>query len=137
MELVREQTGHVQRIQKTLTEANIRLDSVMSDIMGFSGRRMIEAMIASRTAYNVTMSLDEGREGLGRQRCFACLARFVDGGVGVQHVAHLFGPGLPVDLDESLEFTQDMRVAKGVIDRNYPPPCAQTRSLNPCGYGSN
>src|SRR3974390_1940067 len=45
-QLVREQTRHVQRIQKTLTEANIRLDSVLSDIMGASGRRMIEAMIA-------------------------------------------------------------------------------------------
>jgi transposase len=45
-QLVREQTRHVQRIQKTLTEANIRLDSVLSDIMGLSGRRMIEAMIA-------------------------------------------------------------------------------------------
>ena len=44
-QLVREQTRHVQRIQKTLTEANIRLDSVLSDIMGLSGRRMIEAMI--------------------------------------------------------------------------------------------
>ena len=44
-QLVREQTRHVQRIQKTLTEANIRLDSVLSDIMGASGRRMIEAMI--------------------------------------------------------------------------------------------
>ena len=45
-QLVREQTRHVQRIQKTLTEANIRLDSVISDIMGLNGRRMIEAMIA-------------------------------------------------------------------------------------------
>jgi transposase len=45
-QLVREQTSHVQRIQKTLTEANIRLDSVLSDIMGGAGRRMIEAMIA-------------------------------------------------------------------------------------------
>jgi transposase len=45
-QLVREQTRHVQRIQKTLTEANIRLDSVLSDIMGASGRRMIEAMNA-------------------------------------------------------------------------------------------
>lgn len=44
-QLVREQTRHVQRIQKTLTEANIRLDSVISDIMGLSGRRMIKAMI--------------------------------------------------------------------------------------------
>ncbi len=45
-QLVHEQTRHVQRIQKTLTEANIRLDSVLSDVMGASGRRMIEAMIA-------------------------------------------------------------------------------------------
>src|SRR5580700_4744670 len=44
-QLVRDQTSHVQRIQKTLTEANIRLDSVISDIMGVNGRRMIEAMI--------------------------------------------------------------------------------------------
>jgi transposase len=45
-QLGREQTRHVQRIQKTLVEANIKLDSVLSDIMGASGRRMIEAMIA-------------------------------------------------------------------------------------------
>jgi transposase len=44
-QLVREQTRHVQRIQKTLTEANIQLDSVISDIMGRNGRRIIEAMI--------------------------------------------------------------------------------------------
>src|ERR1700693_6046455 len=45
-QLGREQTRHVQRIQKTLAEANIKLDSVLSDIMGVSGRRIIEAMIA-------------------------------------------------------------------------------------------
>jgi transposase len=44
-QFVRDQTRHVQRIQKTLTEANIRLDSVISDIMGCNGRRMIQAMI--------------------------------------------------------------------------------------------
>jgi len=37
---------HVQRIQKTIEEANIKLDSVITDILGVSGRRMIEAMIA-------------------------------------------------------------------------------------------
>jgi transposase len=44
-QLSREQTRHVQRIQKTLEEANIKLDSVLSDIMGASARRMICAMI--------------------------------------------------------------------------------------------
>jgi transposase len=45
-QLTREQTRHIQRLQKTLEEANIKLDSVISDIMGVSGRAMIEAMIA-------------------------------------------------------------------------------------------
>ena len=45
-QLIREQTRHVQRIEKTLAEANIKLGSVISDIMGASGRRIIEAMIA-------------------------------------------------------------------------------------------
>jgi transposase len=44
-QLVREQTRHVQRIEKTLAEANIKLSSVISDILGASGRRMIQAMI--------------------------------------------------------------------------------------------
>lgn len=44
-QLSREQTRHVQRIQKTLAEANIRLDMVLSDIMGASGRRILTAMI--------------------------------------------------------------------------------------------
>lgn len=45
-QLTREQTRHIQRIQKTLEAANIKLDSVISDIMGVSGRRMIDAMMA-------------------------------------------------------------------------------------------
>jgi len=44
-QLTREQASHVQRIQKTLEEANIKLDSVITHILGLSGRRMIEAMI--------------------------------------------------------------------------------------------
>jgi transposase len=46
-QLTREQTRYTQRIQKTLEEANIKLDSVISDIMGVSGHKMIEAMIAA------------------------------------------------------------------------------------------
>ena len=48
-QLVGEQTRHVQRLQKTLEEANIKLDTVISDIVGASGRRIIEAMIAGRS----------------------------------------------------------------------------------------
>jgi transposase len=48
-QLVRERSRHIQRLQKTLEDANIKLDSVISDIMGLSGRRMIEALIAGET----------------------------------------------------------------------------------------
>jgi transposase len=45
-QLGREQVRHVQRIEKTLEEANIKLGTVICEVMGVSGRRMIEAMIA-------------------------------------------------------------------------------------------
>jgi transposase len=45
-QLTRQQTRHTQRLQKVLEAANIKLDSVVTDIVGKSGRAMIEAMIA-------------------------------------------------------------------------------------------
>src|ERR1700688_3253252 len=48
-QLLREQTSHVLRVQKTLEDANIKLDSVLTDLMGKSGRAVIEALIAGET----------------------------------------------------------------------------------------
>src|SRR5271166_3533545 len=48
-QFVRERSSHVQRLQKTLEDANIKLDSVISDVLGLSGRAMIEALIAGET----------------------------------------------------------------------------------------
>lgn len=45
-QLVREQASHTQRIQKTLEDANIKLDAAISDVLGVSGRAMVEALIA-------------------------------------------------------------------------------------------
>ena len=47
--MIREQSSHTLRVQKTLEDANIKLDSVLSDLMGRSGRAMIEALIAGET----------------------------------------------------------------------------------------
>jgi transposase len=44
-QLVREQASHVQRIQKTLEDANLKLASVLSQIMGVSGRAILQALI--------------------------------------------------------------------------------------------
>ena len=44
-QLVREQASHIQRIQKVLEEANLKLASVLTDIMGLSGRAILTALI--------------------------------------------------------------------------------------------
>ena len=48
-QLTRERTSHVQRLQKTLEDANIKLDSVITDIVGMSGRKMLAALISGET----------------------------------------------------------------------------------------
>ncbi len=48
-QLVREKASHVQRVQKTLEEANIKIESVLSDVMGRSGRAIIQALIEGET----------------------------------------------------------------------------------------
>ena len=44
-QLVRECSRHIQRLQKTLEDANIKLDSVLTQIMGVSGRAILQALI--------------------------------------------------------------------------------------------
>jgi transposase len=44
-QLVREQASHVQRLQKTLEDANLKLSSVLTQTMGKSGRAILEALI--------------------------------------------------------------------------------------------
>ena len=48
-QLVREQSSHVQRLQKTLEDANLKLASVLTDIMGLSGRAILEALVVGET----------------------------------------------------------------------------------------
>src|SRR5919199_1621859 len=48
-QLIREKASHVQRIDKTLQAANIKLGSVLSNIMGQSGRALLEALAAGES----------------------------------------------------------------------------------------
>ena len=58
---VRERATLVNRVQKTLESANIKLGSVASNVMGVSGRAMLEAIIAG-TANSAEMAeLAKGR----------------------------------------------------------------------------
>ncbi len=60
-QFVRERSSQVQRIQKTLEDANIKLDSVISDVVGVSGRRMLEALISGKSEPQELASLAHGR----------------------------------------------------------------------------
>jgi transposase len=44
-QLVRDRTRHTQRIHKTLEDANIKLDAVLSNVLGKSGRAMLDALV--------------------------------------------------------------------------------------------
>jgi transposase len=48
-QLVREIAQHTQRLQKTLEDANIKITGVISDVLGQSGRALLQALIAGET----------------------------------------------------------------------------------------
>jgi transposase len=72
-QLVRERSSHTQRIQKTLEDANIKLDNVVTDILGLSGRRMLEALIQGETSPEVLAKLADGRIRATREELEAAL----------------------------------------------------------------
>lgn len=60
-QLVRERTQHVQRIQKTLEDANVKIASVVSDVMGVSGRAILHALIEGETSPEKLLEATTGR----------------------------------------------------------------------------
>ena len=60
-QLVREKSQHVQRIQKTLEDANIKLDSAVSGIMGLTGRTILNALVAGEEDPKVLAGAARGR----------------------------------------------------------------------------
>ena len=60
-QLVRERSSHTLRIQKTLEDANIKLDCVVTDILGLSGRRILEALVKGETVPQALATLAHRR----------------------------------------------------------------------------
>ena len=48
-QLVRERSRHIQRIHKVLEDANLKIDAELSDMLGKSGRAMLDALVAGET----------------------------------------------------------------------------------------
>jgi transposase len=61
MKTVQARTSEIQRLQKTLESAGIKLDSVVSDITGMSSTAMIEALIDGERRGEVLADLAQGR----------------------------------------------------------------------------
>ena len=59
--LIQERTNEVNRVHKVLEDANIKLSSVATDIMGVSGREMLAALIAGQDNPEALAHLAKGR----------------------------------------------------------------------------
>jgi transposase len=59
-QLVREISQHSSRIQKVLEDANLKLGSVLSDILGKSGRAILQALIAGQSDPEKLADLAQG-----------------------------------------------------------------------------
>ena len=59
--LVQAHSSECQRVQKTLEDAGIKLDSVASDVLGMSGRAMLKALVAGEREPKVLAEMAKGR----------------------------------------------------------------------------
>jgi transposase len=59
--LIQAHASEGQRVQKTLEDAGITLDSVATDVLGVSGRAMLEALVAGERDPQVLAELAKGR----------------------------------------------------------------------------
>jgi len=61
VDLTRERSRHAQRLEKLLEDALIKLSTVATDLMGVSGRAMVEALIGGERDPQVLAGLARGR----------------------------------------------------------------------------
>ena len=78
---IRERVTLINRVQKLLEDANIKLAAVASDIMGVSGRAMLAALLAGHTDPHALAELAKGRLRAKRDQ----LAQALDGRVKPHH----------------------------------------------------
>jgi transposase len=110
--LVRERTREVNRVQKTLEGANVKLGDVASNVLGVSGRAMLQGLVAGNTDTATLADLAKGK--LRDKR--AALERALSGRMG-PHQRFLLAEQLShIDtLDDAIE-----RVSGEVAERVHP-----------------
>lgn len=96
--LVQTHTQEAQRIQKTLEDAGIKLDSVASHVMGVSGRAMLRALIAGERDPKVLAEMAKGK----LRKKIPDLQRALRGRFGDHHALLI---GMSLDHIDHLEAT--------------------------------
>jgi transposase len=93
--LIQAHSAEGQRVQKTLEDAGVKLDSVAADILGVSGRAMLKALVAGERDPRVLAELAQGRLRAKLPQLRQALAgRFSDHhgllvGLALAHLEHL------------------------------------------------
>jgi transposase len=72
-QLTREKVSHTQRLQKTLEDANIKLDVVISNVIGHTGRAIIKALIGGETDPAKLAALADSRIKASQEKLRAAL----------------------------------------------------------------
>ncbi|MFN8472522.1 MAG: IS110 family transposase [Anaerolineae bacterium] len=117
--LTDERTAEVNRVQKVLEDANIKLASVATDIMGVSGRAILTALLEGQTDPTVLAELAKGRLREKRALLEQALAgrlkphhRFML----VQHLSHIDYLDEAIDkLDKEIE--EQIRPFEATLER--------------------
>ena len=110
--LVQERTREVNRLHKVLEDANIKLTAVATDVMGVSGRAMLNALIAGQADPDAMAELARGRMRTKRE----ALAKALTGRVKDHHRFLLEQHLVHIDfLDEQIELFS--RQIESQIDR--------------------
>jgi transposase len=109
--IIRQRSEMLNRVQKVLEDANIKLASVASDAMGVSGRAMIEAMIGGETDPKILADLALGR--LRKKQ--DDLERALLGSVSAHH---------KIILQELLNLVDSMDKSIGKLDDEIETACA-------------
>jgi transposase len=95
-QLVRERAQHVQRIQKTLEDANLKIASVVSDVVGTSGRAILKALVDGESRPEMLLEVTTGRLRADRKTLIEALR-------GRVRSSHRFLIKLHLDQIEALE----------------------------------
>jgi len=117
--LIEQRSHEAQRLQKVLEGANIKLSDVASDVLGASGRAMLEAQVKGQSDPTTLAQLAK-----------ACLKKKT--AQLEQALRGMIGPHQRLMLRHLLNHVDFLARQIGLLDRRWPSACARLRLPSRC-----